>query len=441
MNFFSPQFWLLVSVAVAIYYFLPRQLQNWLLLTLNFIFLVSISWKSLLVYLLSAGFGYLCYIRLVNPNYNFKKIIFRCFLIFQIGLLVFFKLVAFRKGEIPLGLSYYSLAIAAFVLEVHWRRTEVRLSLCEFLVSAGFFPILGMGPIERFSKFSTQLKVKRNFVWDSLRSGCYHVVIGVFKITCIANVLDEAINQQEVALKIYGFGLIIYCFLSFMQLYAQFSGYIDIATGISLFFGLKIGRNFDQPYFANGINDVWKRWHISLTTWLRDFVFLPIVLKTKNVNLSMFVVFVLVALWHGINIIYLYWAIYWCGIFGIYLGFKKLKRKALQFPGHEFFEITLTLLVVSFSTLCFIIPITGFVDIASRIFPYTTASIWSFVDYSHLSLLRILFIMLSIVFMMAIETSSKKNFYFLLNLKTLSLIFLIGVFGKFVSQVFWYLRF
>ena len=441
MNFFSPQFWLLVSVAFAVYYFLPRQSQNWLLVVTNIIFLYSTGWKSLVVYLLSASLGYLTYLKLTNPQSSHKKLILRYFLIFQVGILFFFKLVVSVRGELPLGVSYYSMAIIAFVLEVYWRRTEVSLDLCEFLVSSGFFPILGMGPIERFSKFSGQLKSKRNLNWDSIQSGFYHVAMGVFKITCISNVLDASINQQEVLHKMYGLGLVIYCFLSFMQLYSQFSGYTDIATGISLFFGLKIGKNFDQPYFSSGIADIWRRWHISLATWLRDFVFLPIVLKTKNINLSMLVVFGLVGLWHGVYLVNLYWVIYWVGVYLCYLAFKKLHIKNLNFPGQNYLVVVLTVLVISLSTLSFIIPITGFIDLMSRIFPFNPASIWSFIDYSRLTYLKLFFVGLSLIFMMSIETASKKNFSYLLNLKTLSLIFLIGLFGKFVSQVFWYLAF
>lgn len=359
-----------------------------------------------------------------------KRILLVC-IWFQVSLLFYYKI---HGNILPIGLSYYSFGIIAFLLELYWKRSELKLNLLDYYNTISFFPLLFMGPIQRVSQFSSQLKHKREFKLENMENGFLFCLMGGFKILAIANPLTDIIfHNKPLALNIYGLGLILYCFLSFFKLYAEFSGFIDIATGVSHFLGFKIPINFNRPYLATGPLDLWKRWHISLTLWLRDFIFLPIVLKTKNIPLATIVVIFLVSLWHGFKLEYFYWAIYWTffNLLAFVFNKKKVQVKKFVSVGLMFFITTLNI-------LCFILPYSGFFNLLKNLMRLDFSSINSLLLNKDAIGTNFYSIVISIFLMIVFEMPIMKRFNS--PIKMALLIFFIALFGYARSYTFMYLN-
>ncbi len=436
MNLLTMEFWPLLIVFLVIYYLNSLKLQNLLLVLVNMLFIFAWGNHSLIILLVSIAISYGVYLKIASPELPrpAKKIWLTLFIIFQISVLFYFKI---KNDNFPLGISYYTFTIIAYLLEVFWKRTDLRVNALEYITSVSYFPIIMMGPIERISRFSPQLRKKRDFSFQNIHLGLYNIALGFFKITAISNPLTKLIQHNgATAQESFGWGLIVYCILSFFKLYAEFSGFIDVITGVSHFLGFKISKNFDQPYFADNVNDVWKRWHMSLTSWLRDFVFMPLVLKTKSIAFTSVMIFILVSAWHGLNLNFLYWGIYWIIFYLIYLS---LVKKQFSFKFHSL-KVLITLLITSLSTLSFIVPVTGLVDVLTRLMRLLPTSLTSILPGLHTFQINWVGVVVSIFLMMAFETFDAKRMKAYLELRIVVLFFLMALLGEFTLNSLLYLK-
>lgn len=439
MNLLTLEFWPLLILFLVIYYFVSLELQNILLVVVNTLFIAAWGSQSFIALSLSMAISFAVYLKIISPDLNrsAKKIWLSGFIIFQVCLLFYFKI---KNDNFPLGISYYTFTIIAYLLEVFWKRTDLKVNLLEYVTSVSYFPIIMTGPIERLSRFSPQLRSRRNADLQNMKSGLYNIALGFFKITAISNTLTPLIQHNgPVAQNSFGLGLIIYCILSFFKLYAEFSGFIDVITGISYFLGLKISKNFNQPYFADNVNDVWKRWHMSLTSWLRDFVFMPLVLKSKSIIFTSVVIFILVAAWHGLNLNFLYWGIYWIIFYLIYLALVKKSFKIYFFNSPPL-KIFVTLLITSLSTLSFIVPTTGIKSVLARLVHLTPMSFQSLLPGIEAFKINLFFVMLSILLMIAFESFDKKRISSYLEVRIILLFFLTALLGEFTLHSLLYLK-
>jgi hypothetical protein len=209
---------------------------------------------------------------------------------------------------IPLGVSYYTFRLLSYLLDVHWGTVPAERSLVPFAAYVAFFPQMMAGPIERASSFLLQLGTSESPWRGRTFEGVARILLGFFKKFVVADNLALIVDYGY---QHPGSGSSVPSLLSLylypVQLYADFSGLADIAIGIGLLFGLRGPENFDAPFSASSISEYWRRWHMTLTSWLRDYVFMPLRMATRNwgtfgLVVSVVVNMMLIAVWHGFTL-------------------------------------------------------------------------------------------------------------------------------------------
>ena len=231
----------------------------------------------------------------------------------------------------PIGLSYYTLQLLSYLLDVYWGRIEPERDFSKLLLFVCFYPQLIQGPISKYSELGGQLLGETPFSWKNLKYGVQLMLWGFFKKMVIADQLAYPVQETFWSGNLpSGFAVWVGLFFYSIQLYCDFSGGIDIVRGIAQCYGIGLKENFRQPYFAQSLGEFWRRWHISLGEWMKDYVFYPIstskgMAKLKkrvkahsdrktatrvSIALADIAVFALVGLWHGTGTNYLAWGLY-----------------------------------------------------------------------------------------------------------------------------------
>ncbi|MDR3171666.1 MAG: hypothetical protein LBU17_08590 [Treponema sp.] len=207
----------------------------------------------------------------------------------------------------PLGLSFFTFKLISYVVEVHDHTMEPERDIISFAVYTAFFPALAAGPIDRPNVFLPQLQAKRTFNYALAVDGCRQMLWGMAKKMLIADKLAVATDTVWANIAASsGLNLLLTVFFYALQLYADFSGYSDMAIGVGKLLGFRITRNFNYPFFGRTIAEYWRNWHISLTSWLTDYVFIPLHSRFHRLGkagliLTTMINFLLVGLWHGAN--------------------------------------------------------------------------------------------------------------------------------------------
>lgn len=237
---------------------------------------------------------------------------------------------------LPVGISFYTFQTLSYTIDIYKNKLKPTTNILSFFTFVAFFPQLVAGPIERASNLLAQVYAKKAFSYSACKSGLRLVLWGFFKKIVIADnfgLLSDSIFNSTTSLSglIMLFGAMAFA----LQIYADFSGYSDIAIGISRMLGYHLMTNFKTPYFANSFSDFWKRWHISLSTWFRDYVYIPLGGNRQSIYrtyLNLLITFLLSGLWHGANSTFLIWG----GIHGLLLIFEKhfslTRLKAFYYP-------------------------------------------------------------------------------------------------------------
>jgi D-alanyl-lipoteichoic acid acyltransferase DltB (MBOAT superfamily) len=231
---------------------------------------------------------------------------------------------------LPVGVSFYTFQALAYVVDVYNRHVPTERHPGVFALYKAFFPQLVAGPIERPARLLPQLKRPTSFDYTRLASGSALIVVGLFKKVVIADRLamyvDEVYSHPS---EYHGLSVIVATYLFAFQIYCDFSGYSDIAIGSARMFGYDLMQNFDRPYFSRSIREFWTRWHISLSTWFRDYLYIPLggnrVAPWRN-KLNLFIVFLVSGLWHGASWTFVAWG----ALHGFYLlaGMWTQKQRA-----------------------------------------------------------------------------------------------------------------
>ena len=267
---------------------------------------------------------------------------------------------------LPLGISFFTFRLISYVIEVRRGKIEATTDFVGFATYVAFFPTILSGPIDTPNRFIPQLQSKRSFDYNLVLDGCRQILWGLFQKVVIADNLAELINDVWTDMPNQsGSTLLIMAILYSFQLYTDFSGYSHMAIGVGKILGFRITKNFNTPYFSRNVAEFWRNWHISLTSWLTDYIFIPLNIKFRNLgNLSAIIAIVinmvLVGLWHGAN-----WTFV---VFGLYHGllfipliltkavFKKKKLKVNRFGSpsiSDSFRIIGTFLLWTLSLIVF----------------------------------------------------------------------------------------
>ena len=367
-----------------------------LLLLLN-IFLYFIYGKNIIVLLFTSILTYYFgHIIVKKKSYLIMTILISIILM----PLVFFKyLTNIMEINIivPLGISYYTLSLTSYLSDMYHKRYQEATSLIDFLLFSLYFPCLFIGPINRYDTFSLELK-KISFKKDNVFNSLLRISFGLIKKIIIANKLMIVINTITGNKEYTGLYVLLACLLYSILLYCDFSGGIDIVLGISKMFNLDLVENFNHPYLSESIKEFWRRWHISLSSWLKDYVYIPLggnrgsTIMTK---VNVLITFLISGLWHGIH--YILWGIL-NGILVI-LNFKTKKRVV---------NIILTFITISLLWIFFIYNNT-FLSIEMFISIFTKFDINVVTNFLSLGLNIYEIIIVFIFLMMVIIYERKKD--------------------------------
>ena len=223
------------------------------------------------------------------------------------------------KVILPVGISFYTFQALSYSIDVYRRKIEPTKDIVAFFAFISFFPQLVAGPIERATNLLPQFLKKREFYYATAVDGCRQILWGLFKKIVVADNCAVIVNQIFADYANMPSSLLIVGALFFtFQIYGDFSGYSDIAIGTAKLFGINLMQNFNMPYFSRDIAEFWRRWHISLNTWFRDYVYIPLggsrTTKAKVVR-NTFAIFLLSGLWHGANWTFVVWGAFHAMLF------------------------------------------------------------------------------------------------------------------------------
>ena len=337
MLFNSLEFAIFLPVVFCIYWFITvknLKIQNLFITIASYIFYGWWDWRFLSLIMLSTIQDYYCALKIYNSsNEKVRKSWLFLSITVNIGFLVFFKYYGFfidnfvavfsvfghqpniasLKIILPVGISFYTFQTLSYTIDVYRRKLEPTNDIVAFAGFVSFFPLLVAGPIERATNFLSQFFTQRKFEYAQAVDGLRQILWGLFKKIVVAdscayyvnNVFANHTDHAGITLLI---GAVFFAF----QIYCDFSGYSDIAIGTARILGFKAMRNFNYPYFSRDIAEFWRRWHISLTTWFRDYVYIPLggsrVSKAKVIR-NTFVIFLVSGFWHGANWTFIIWGV------------------------------------------------------------------------------------------------------------------------------------
>ena len=225
------------------------------------------------------------------------------------------------KVILPVGISFYTFQALSYSIDIYRGKIEPTKDIVAFFAFISFFPQLVAGPIERASSLLPQFLKKREFDYDTAMESMRQILWGLFKKLLIANNCAYAVDSVfylHSRTPIPGSDLLLAAILFSFQIYADFSGYSDIAIGTAKLFGIKLSRNFNNPYFSRNVSEFWRRWHISLMSWFRDYVYIPLGGNQRSklrTIINVFVVFLLSGMWHGANWTFIVWGLYHAALF------------------------------------------------------------------------------------------------------------------------------
>ncbi|MCQ2770592.1 MAG: MBOAT family protein [Clostridia bacterium] len=334
MTFNSWEFLIFYPITILLYFLLPKKLSRFSLLIMSLIFYLAWNYKLIVLILFTTAVSYFAALIVEKTQKeSVKKLCLIVSLIACLGVLVFFKYYNFLASSLgwvltningnaydftlnlvlPVGISFYTFQTLSYVIDVYRGNEKAEHDFFLFTLYVTFFPQLVAGPIERPGNLIPQLREKNKLEPDNVRIGLQKMAVGFFKKIVVADLCAEYVNAiYNDAGNATGFGVIIASILFGFQIYCDFSGYTDIAIGCSRVMGIKLMKNFDMPYKAETIKDFWARWHISLSTWFRDYLYFPLggsrCSKPRHM-FNLFMVFFVSGLWHGANWTFVLWGI------------------------------------------------------------------------------------------------------------------------------------
>ncbi|MBK6894443.1 MAG: MBOAT family protein [Flavobacteriales bacterium] len=335
MLFNTLQFGLFFLLIFVLYWFATRKslrLQNVMLLVASYYFYACWDWRFLFLLIFSTALDYFSGLQIHRtPTRKGKRFWLTVSIGINLGFLGVFKYYNFfaesfaelvgRFGldahpvflsvVLPVGISFYTFHGLSYVIDIYYDRIQPTRDPFDYALFVGFFPLLVAGPIERASHLLPQLQRPRQFNRAQMVDGCKQVLWGLFKKAVIADNAAPIVNAIFAGQEDLGGSTLLYGVLLFsLQIYGDFSGYSDIALGVARMLGIELLQNFNFPYFSRDIAEFWRRWHISLSTWFRDYLYIPLGgsrggtwMKVRNT----FIIFLVSGFWHGANWTFIAW--------------------------------------------------------------------------------------------------------------------------------------
>ena len=371
MLFNSLTFIIFLAVVLLLYYTLPQKLKWIMLLIASCIFYMGWRAELIILIVISTLSNWLL-ARLIYDKPEKKKVFLIISLIINFGLLFVFKYMMFINNSfmwlynylgwtypikdfdivLPMGISFYTFQAASYTIDVFYGKYKPEKNYFKLALFIMFFPQLVAGPIERADRLLGQLFMKHKLELANISQGSKLMLMGYFKKIVIADrasVLVDAIYNSPQEYK--GLPLVVATLFFTVQIYCDFSGYTDIARGVAKLMGIDLMINFDRPYFSKNIKEFWRRWHISLSSWLRDYIYIPLggsrcslIKKYRNIIIT----FLASGLWHGANWTFVLWG----GLHGLYQVIGDLKNKIITIK-RDFFVLNIFRVIICFVLVAF----------------------------------------------------------------------------------------
>jgi D-alanyl-lipoteichoic acid acyltransferase DltB (MBOAT superfamily) len=348
--------------------------QNKLLLVASYYFYSNWDWRFLFLLMFSTLLDYFCGILIEKSTSNYKrKFWFWLSIIVNLGILVVFKYYNFFAESfadafrlfgrelslstleiiLPIGISFYTFHGLSYIIDIYRRKINAESNFVDYAVFVSFFPLLVAGPIERATHLLPQIKKPRFFETALAKEGLKQILWGLVKKVIIADQCAQFANEVfDNAAAYNGSALLLGAVFFAFQIYGDFSGYSDIALGTAKLFGFSLLRNFNYPYFSRDIAEFWRRWHISLSSWFKDYLYIPLGGNKGPLSqtiLNTFIIFIVSGFWHGANFTYIFWgflnALYFLPLLvrGIHKSNLEIASAGKFLPTiKELFQISLT---------------------------------------------------------------------------------------------------
>ncbi|SEA23187.1 MBOAT family O-acyltransferase [Psychroflexus halocasei] len=442
MLFNSIDFAIFLPIVFALYWFVTQKhlkLQNLLIVAASYLFYGWWDWRFLSLIAFSTIVDYTIGVTLSKQkNHSKRKLLLWISILVNLGFLGFFKYYNFFLENfisafsffgteinanslniiLPVGISFYTFQTLSYTIDIYRKKLEPTKDIVAFSAFVSFFPQLVAGPIERATNLLPQFYKKRQFIYANAIDGMRQILWGMFKKVVIADncarYANDIFNHSD---DYSGSTLVLGAIFFTFQIYGDFSGYSDIAIGTSRLFGFNLKQNFAFPYFSRDIAEFWRRWHISLSTWFRDYLYIPLggsrggtSMKIRNI----FIIFVVSGFWHGANWTFIVWGAL-NAVYFLPLLLTKSNRNNLEIVAYnrslpklsEFLSILLTFSLTVIAWIFFRAEnISHAFSIISEIFSNSI--------FSSLEVLPIKIIIL-ISFMLIIEWFGRKNKHALSN--------------------------
>ncbi|MBX7202607.1 MAG: MBOAT family protein [Bacteroidia bacterium] len=388
MLFNSIEFAIFLPIVFMLYWFGTNKnlkLQNALLLFSSYYFYACWDWRFMFLLMFSTLLDYYTGLKMQDAiNHQGKRFWFWLSVIVNLGFLAVFKYYNFFAGSfaemvaqfgwevsplmihviLPVGISFYTFHGLSYVIDIYNDKIKAERNFVDYAVFVSFFPLLVAGPIERATHLLPQIKRARTFDYKKAVDGMRQILWGLFKKIVIADNCAEFANQIfNNSADLNGATLVLGALFFTFQIYGDFSGYSDIALGTARLFGIDLLRNFAFPYFSRDIAEFWRRWHISLSSWFKDYLYIPLG-GSKGGNWmrirNTFIIFIVSGFWHGANWTFIAWG-FLNALFIMPSIIMKTNRNNLEIVAQgrllpsltEFLQITVTFSLAVFAWIFF----------------------------------------------------------------------------------------
>jgi len=347
MLFNSLTFLVFLAVVLGLYYSLTHRAQNLLLVLASYVFYGAWDWRFLALLWISTVVDYLCALKLAQSQHQPTRRAYMAISVAtNLGILGFFKYcnffvesfadlvglfgieanVSLLHVVLPVGISFDTFQTLSYTIDVYRQQISPTRNMIDFAVYVAYFPQLVAGPIERASRLLPQIAKPRRVDQQMISSGAQLMLLGYLKKVGIADSIAPYVEEIFSAPASQSSPeLLVGLYLFAIQIYCDFSGYSDIARGVSRLLGIELMVNFKQPYLARNITEFWRRWHISLSTWLRDYVYIPLGGNrggARRTYINLMLTMLIGGLWHGASWTFVVWG----GLHGTYLIVHRLAR-------------------------------------------------------------------------------------------------------------------
>ena len=476
MSYDSVEFLLFVLVLVLIYYIFPKKHRYIVLLIGSLIFYYLFSGKYIIFILLSSVITYFSG-KLIEKYNDKRKLILTLSILLNLSFLLVLKYnnffgdifrvvginIPYKKFILPIGISYYTLETISYLTDIYRKRMKAETNYLKVLLFLVYFPQIVEGPIANYSRLSKTLFNTEKFNYNNFVSSFVLIGWGFVKKLVIAD--RAGIFVSKVFENNYGgillvIGIILYT----IQIYADFSGCIDIVSGVSELFGVKLDENFKRPFFSKSIQEFWRRWHITLGTWLKEYVFYPISLSKINMKLNLklmkmkskylskfiitafplFFVWFFNGMWHGASFKYVVYGLYYYVLMMIGILLEPILKKIIsifkvntEVWSYKFFQAIRTILIVCFGM--FLFRVDSFAQMGVMLHSKASAALFSLgLKKSDFALLIVgTFIMLIVGVMQEFNINIRKElqkqnliFKWLVYYIIIFSIIIFGIYGK-----------